>query len=81
MVNTAALHAGSSKIEQHYKVYQPLFITKNKLQPDYLTLCVTTSNNQKREALTLIKHVAGCLLCTQTELAQHIIINLKHKSL
>jgi hypothetical protein len=36
-------------------VYQPLFITKNKLQPDYLTLCVITSNNQMREVLTFIK--------------------------
>jgi len=36
-------------------MYQPLFITKNKLQPDYLTLCVITSNNQMREALTFIK--------------------------
>ena len=52
-------------------MYQPLFITKNKLQPDYLTLCVITSNNQMREALTFIKACGWLFVVHQTELAQH----------
>jgi hypothetical protein len=58
MANRATLHRRCSKIKTisiNNIITHCLFTILKKMQPDYLTCVVITSNNQKREVLTFIK--------------------------